>query len=416
MRIAIVGAGLLGVASAYYLAKEGHEVLVVDRQPAPARETSFANASLLTPNHSFSWAAPGAPWLLLKSLWQADSGLKLKPHMSGQLLDWGMRFLRNCTPARHRANSLAKTRLCFYSMAETDRVTRETGIDWQRGTTGVLYLFRDRHELEMNDQSLALLREVGAAIKPISWDEVVALEPGLAHVRSKFVGALHGTSDEVGDARRFTEGLAEVCKERGVTFRLSTVIDGLATDGDRVTALKTANGEIKADAFVLAAGSYSPQLARQAGLRLPIYPVKGYSLTAPVGDPEQAPRTGGLDEGTLVAFARLGDRVRMTSVAEVGGYDTGHRPENFAKILATGRELFRDGITLDRAEFWACLRPATPDGPPYIGPTPMRNLWLNTGHGYLGWTMCCGSARLLVDQMSGREAELDTRLYRYGRY
>lgn len=416
MRIAIVGAGLLGVASAYYLAKEGHEILVLDRQSAPARETSFANASLLTPNHSFSWAAPGAPWRLLTSLWQADSGLRLKPHINGQLLDWGLRFLRNCTAGRHRANTLAKTRLCFYSMAETDKVTRETGIDWRRGTQGVLYLFRDRHELEQNDKELALLREVGAAIKPISWDEVVALEPGLAHARGKFVGALHGTSDEVGDARRFTEALAEVCKTSGVTFRLSTTIDGLEFEGDRVTALKTAGGPIKADAFVLAAGSYSPQLARQAGLHLPIYPVKGYSITAPVGDPEQAPRTGGLDEGTLVAFARLGDQVRMTSVAEVGGYDTSYRPEDFTKILATGRELFRDGIALDRAEHWACLRPATPDGPPYIGPTPVRNLWLNTGHGYLGWTMCCGSARLLADQVMGRETELDTRLYRYGRY
>jgi D-amino-acid dehydrogenase len=416
MRIAIVGAGLLGVASAYYLAKEGHEVLVVDRQSAPARETSYANASLLTPNHSFSWAAPGAPWLLLKSLWQRDTGLRLKPHMNGQLLDWGLRFLRNCTPARHRANSLAKARLCFYSMAETERVTRETGIHWHRDTGGVLYLFRDRHELEMNDRSLELLREAGAAIKPISVDDVVALEPALAHARSKFVGAMLASSDEMGDARRFTEGLAEVCRERGVTFRLNAAIDRLAVDGGRVTALKTASGEIKADAFVLAAGSYSPQLARQAGLHLPIYPVKGYSITAPVGDPEQAPRTGGLDEGTLVTFARLGDRVRMSSVAEVVGYDTGHRPENFAKILAAGRELFRDGIALDRAEYWACLRPATPDGPPYIGPTPVSNLWLNTGHGYLGWTMCCGSARLLADQMSGRRTELDTRLYRYGRY
>jgi D-amino-acid dehydrogenase len=416
MRITILGAGVLGVASAYYLAKEGHEVLVLDRQAAPARETSFANASLLTPNHSFSWAAPGAPWLLLKSMWRAESGLRLKPHMNGQLLDWGLRFLRNCTAGRHRVNSLAKARLSFYSMAETDRVTRETGIDWQRGKQGVLYLFRDQHELELNDKSLALLRDVGASISPISCDEVVALEPGLAHARSKFVGALHGTSDEVGDARRFSEALAEVCKTLGVTFRLSTTIDGLEVEGDRVTAIKTASGPIKADAFVLAAGSYSPQLARQAGLHLPIYPIKGYSITAPVGDPEQAPRTGGLDEGSLVTFARLGDRVRMSSVAEVVGYDASHRPENFAKILATGRELFRDGIALERAEYWACLRPATPDGPPYIGPTPVRNLWLNTGHGYLGWTMCCGSARLLVDQMMGRRTELDTRLYRYGRY
>jgi D-amino-acid dehydrogenase len=416
MRIAIVGAGLLGVASAYYLAKEGHEILVLDRQAAPARETSFANASLLTPNHTFSWAAPGAPWLLLKSLWQANSGLRLKPHLNGQLVDWGLRFLRNCTSARHRANSLAKTRLSFYSMAELDRVTRETGIAWNRGTEGVLYLFRERQELEASDKALALLREAGADIAPITWEEVVALEPGLEHARPKFVGALHGRSDEVGDARRFTEALAEVCRTLGVTFRLSTAVDGLEMQAGRVAALKTASGPIGADAFVLAAGSYSPQLGREAGLHLPIYPVKGYSVTAPVGDPDQAPRTGGLDEGTLVAFARLGERVRMTSVAEVVGYDTGHRPENFAQILATGRELFRKGIDLGRAEYWACLRPATPDGPPFIGPSPVDNLWLNTGHGYLGWTMCCGSARLLADQFSGRKAELDTRLYRYGRY
>lgn len=416
MRIAIVGAGLLGVASAYYLAKEGHEILVLDRQSAPAHETSFANAGLLTPNYSFSWASPGAPWRLLRSLWRADSGLRLKPHVNGQLLDWGLRFLRNCAPGRHRTNTLAKTRLCFYSMTELDRVTRETGIGWHRGAEGVLYLFRDRHDMEQADQALALLREAGAEIAVLSWDQVVALEPGLAHAGTKFAGALHGLSDEVGDARRFTEALAEACKARGVTFRLATTIDGLEVQGDRVTALKTAGGAIKADAFVLAAGSYSPQLARQAGLHLPVYPVKGYSITAPVGDPDQAPRTGGLDEGTLVTFARLGDRVRMASVAEVAGYDTGHRPGDFAKILATARELFRDGIALDRAEYWACLRPATPDGPPIIGPTPVRNLFLNTGHGYLGWTMCCGSARLLADQIAGRQTELDTHLYRYGRY
>jgi D-amino-acid dehydrogenase len=416
MRIAIVGAGLLGVASAYYLSKEGHEILVVDRQSAPACETSFANASLLTPNHSFSWAGPGAPWLLLKSLWRANSGLRLKPHLNRQLLDWGLRFLRNCTSARHRANSLAKTRLCFYSMTELERVARETGIGWHRGAEGVLYLFRDRHELEQADEALTLLRAAGAEIAPISWDHVAVLEPGLAHVRDRFAGALQAISDEVGDARRFTEALAETCKARGVTFRLATSIDGLVVQSDRVTALNTSSGAIKADAFVLAAGSYSPQLARQARLHLPIYPVKGYSITAPVGDPDQAPRTGGLDEGTLVTFARLGDRVRMSSVAEVVGYDTTHRPENFAKILATGRELFRDGIALEQAEHWACLRPTTPDGPPIIGPSPVRNLWLNTGHGYLGWTMCCGSARLLADQMAGRKTELDTHLYRYGRY
>lgn len=416
MRVVILGAGLLGVASAYYLAKEGHEVVVLDRQPEPARETSHANAGLLTPNHSFAWAGPGAPWLLLKSLWQKDAGLRLRPHMNAQLLDWGLRFLRHCTSARHRRNSLAKARLCFYSMAETDRLTRETGIDWHRGRQGVLYLFRDAHELKEAARTAELLREAGTDIGPIGFDEVLAQEPALAHARIKFAGALHGRSDETGDARLFTTELARICRGLGVAFRHNLTIERIETAGDRVVAVTTSEGRIEADAFVLAAGPYSPQLGKSAGLHLPIYPIKGYSLTLPVLDPERAPRTGGLDEGTLVAFSRLGDKVRLTSMAVVAGYDTEYTPADFVKIIATARELFPNGMAFDRAQYWSCLRPTTPDGPPIIGPTPLRNLWANTGHGYLGWTMCCGSARLLADLMAGRDTELDPAPYRYGRY
>jgi len=416
MRVAILGAGLLGVASAYYLAKDGHQIVVLDRQPAPARETSYANAGLLTPNHSFTWAGPGAPWLMLKSLWQKDAGLRLRPHMSAQLLDWGLRFLRHCTAERHRINSLAKARLCFYSMAETDRLTRETGIDWHRGQNGVLYLFRDSHELKEAAKTAELLREAGTDIGPITFDQVLALEPALVHARTKFVGALHGRTDETGDARKFTEELARICRDLGVEFRHNVTIDKLEVTGDRVRGVDTSAGKIGADAFVLAAGPHSPQLAKSAGLHLPIYPIKGYSLTLPVLDPARAPRTGGLDEGTLVAFSRLGDKVRLTSVAEVAGYSTDYTAADFVKIIATARELFPHGMAFDRAEYWACLRPSTPDGPPIIGPTPLRNLWVNAGHGYLGWTMCCGSARLLADLMAGRGTELPPTPYRYGRY
>lgn len=416
MRIVILGAGLLGVASAYYLAKDGHHVTVLDRQPEPARETSYANAGLLTPNHSFTWAGPGAPWLLLKSLWRPSAALRLRPHMNGQLLDWGLRFLRHCTTAKHRANSLAKARLCFYSMSETDRVTREAGLSWHRNRQGVLYLFRDRHELKEADHSAAMLREVGAEIGPIDWDAVVAIEPALAHGRTKFAGALHGRTDETGDARRFTLELAQACRAMGVEFRHGVTISGFKAAGDRVSSIATSEGDVAADSFVLAAGSYSPHLARTAGLHLPIYPVKGYSLTLPVLDPEHAPRTGGLDEGTLVAFCRLGDKVRLTSVAEVAGYNTDYTAADFVHIINSARELFPHGMAFDRTEYWSCLRPATPDGPPIIGPTPMRNLWVNAGQGYLGWTMCCGSARLLADMMADRPVELDTAPYRYGRY
>lgn len=416
MRIVILGAGLLGVASAYYLAKDGHQVTVLDRQPEPARETSYANAGLLTPNHSFTWSGPGAPWQLVKSLWQPSAALRLRPHLSGQLLDWGLRFLRHCTTAKHRTNTLAKTRLCFYSMAETDRVTREAGLSWHRNQKGVLYLFRDRHELKEADHSAAMLREVGAEIGPIDWDAVVAIEPALAHGRAKFVGALHGKTDETGDARRFTLELAQACRAMGVEFRHNVTIAGFKVAGDRVTGIATSEGEIAAESFVLAAGSYSPHLAKTAGLHLPIYPIKGYSLTLPVQDPEHAPRTGGLDEGTLVAFCRLGDKVRLTSVAEVAGYNTDFTAADFVHIINSARELFPHGMAFDRTEYWSCLRPSTPDGPPIIGPTPLRNLWINAGQGYLGWTMCCGSARLLSDLMAGRRTELDVAPYRYGRY
>lgn len=416
MRIVILGAGLLGVASAYYLAKDGHQVTVLDRQPEPARETSFANAGLLTPNHCFPWAGPGAPLKVVQSLWNPGAALRLRPHLNAQLLDWGLKFLSHCSSARFRSNTLAKAALCFYSMAETDRVTAETGISWHRNRKGVLYLFRDRHELKEADHAAALLREAGAEIGPIEWDAVVAMEPALAHARTKFAGALHGRSDETGDARQFTQQLAEAARRLGVEFRFGVTIDGFRLAGDRVAALATSAGEIGADCFVLAAGSYSPHLAKTAGLRLPIYPIKGYSITLPVQDPAQAPQTGGLDEGTLVAFSRLGDKVRLTSVAEVVGYNTDYAPADFVHIINTARELFPHGMAFDRTEYWSCLRPATPDGPPVIGPTPVKNLWINAGQGYLGWTMCCGSARLLADQMAGRKPELDVVPYRFSRY
>lgn len=416
MRVVILGAGLLGVASAYYLARDGHQVVVLDRQPEPARETSYANAGLLTPNHSFTWAGPGAPWLLLKSLWQKDAGLKFRPHMNGQLLDWGLRFLRHCTSQRHVANSLAKARLCFYSMAETEKVGRETGIDWHRGRDGVLYLFPDSHELKEAAKTAELLRDAGTDIGPISFEQVLEIEPALAHARKKFAGALLGRSDEVGDARKFTQELARVCRGMGVEFRHNVTIERIDVSGDKVSGISTSNGQVEGDAFILAAGPYSPRLAKSAGLHLPIYPIKGYSLTLPILDPERAPRTGGLDEGTLVAFSRLGDKVRMTTAADVVGYDTGYTPADFVKIISTARDLFPNALAFDRAEHWACLRPSTPDGPPIIGHTPLRNLWTNTGHGYLGWTMCCGSAKLLTDLMSGKQPELDPTPYRYGRY
>lgn len=416
MHVIVLGAGLMGVTSAYYLAKEGHEVTVVDRRPEVAMETSFANAGLMTPGHASAWASPRAPMILLQSLWRGDTSLRYRLKPDPRMWGWTLQFLRNCTAERNRANTLVKLHLCLHSQRETDRVTRETGIQWDRIAKGALYLHRDKDYLKSAQGNFPMMRDAGVKLRAIDVDEVIALEPALQSSRDKLVGAIYVEGDESGDARKFTVELANICRGLGVTFRLGEKIERIEGDRDAVSGIVTGSGLIKGDAYVLALGSYSPQLVRRLGVKLPIYPVKGYSLTLPIRDSAGAPTIGGVDERNLVAFSRLGDRLRLTGTADFAGYDTDFEAHHFTHMLKVARELFPQGGAYDQPSYWACLRPMTPDGPPIIGASPVRNLWLNTGAGHMGWTMACGMSQILSDQMAGRKTALDDRPFSLARY
>ncbi len=416
MHVIVLGAGLMGVTTAYYLAQEGHQVTVVDRRPDVALETSFANAGLLSPGHASAWASPRAPMILLQSLWRGDTSLRYRLKLDPRMWAWTVQFLANCTTERNRANTLVKLHLCLYSLRETERATRETGIAWDRTAKGALYLHRDKAQLQNAQANFAMMRDQGIKLRVVDIDETIALEPALQASRDKLAGAIYVEGDESGDARKFTLALADICRGLGVTFRLNERIERIEGDRDTVRGIHSTAGEISGDAYVLAFGSYSPQLVRHLGIKLPVYPVKGYSVTLPLRDPDGAPTIGGVDEQNLVAFSRLGDRLRLTGTADFAGYDTDFETHHFTHMLKVARELFPRGGAYDQPNYWACLRPMTPDGPPIIGRSPVRNLWLNTGHGHMGWTMACGSSHMLSDLMAGRKPEIDPSGFRPDRY
>lgn len=405
MKIVVMGGGVVGVTTAYYLAREGHAVTVIDRQSEVARETSFANAGLVAPGHVHAWASPRAPMVLLKSLVQEDTALRLRLRADPRMWAWGLRFLANCTRGRNRRNTLRKLSLCLYSRAELIRLRDETGIAYDGIAKGALYLYRDPKHLADGVANMRLLNENGLALEALDPEGCVRVEPNLAAAKRRLAGGIYSPVDESGDARLFTEALARLCAPLGVEFRLGETIRRIEAEGDRVGGVVTGRGTVSGDVYVLALGSDSPILGRGIGLRLPVYPVKGYSLTVPAG--QGAPTVGGVDEGYLVAFARMGDRLRLTGTADFAGYDTAHRPADFATILRCARDLFPAGGDYERPSYWACLRPMTPDGPPVLGPTRWRNLHLNTGHGHMGWTMACGSSRIVADLILGRKPALD---------
>ena len=416
MKVVVLGAGVVGVTTAYYLARAGHMVTVVDRQPKVAQETSFANAGLIAPGHASSWASPRAPWILAQSLVRGDTALRFRLRADPALWRWTAKFLANCTAERNRVNTLRKLSLCIYSRDALIALRRETGIAYDEVTRGALYLYRGDKHFAAGRRLLAMLNDYGLGLEAIDPARVVALEPALAASRDKLAGAIYAPGDESGDCRRFTEELAHLCGTMGVVFRLGTTIRRLAAEGDRITGVETDDGALTGDLYVLALGSYSPLLARKVGLRLPVYPVKGYSMTLPIAAGGEAPTIGGVDEFHLVAFARMGSRLRLTGTADFAGYDTGHRPDDFAVMLKAARELFPRAADFDRPEYWACLRPMPPDGPPILGLGRHRNLYLNAGHGHMGWTMACGSSRIVADLIHGRAPEIDIRGLTLERY
>ena len=408
MKTLVLGGGVVGVTTAYYLATAGHEVTVVEEKDALGLEATAANAGIIAPGHSFAWASPRAPRMLWQSLRGAETAIRVRLTADVGLYTWGLRFLRECTSERARRNTLIKLRLCQYSQRVMNELVAGERLEYHAVTKGALYLYRNAAELEAGTKKMALLAEHGQKQEILGAREVAKLDPVFEPVADKFAGAIRDLGDSSGDGHVFVENLARVCRERlGVVVKLGARVTGLEADGDRIGAALTSQGRLTADNYVLALGVGSPIVARTAGVRLPIYPAKGYSSTFPLKSGGLAPTIPGVDEQWLVGWSRLGDRLRLTSTAEFAGYDWGWMPRDFNNILRLARDLFPDAAHYDRGQYRACLRPMTPDGPPILGLGRHRNLFLNCGHGHMGWTMACGTARIVADLMTGRMPELD---------
>ncbi|HEU4366761.1 MAG TPA: D-amino acid dehydrogenase [Methylomirabilota bacterium] len=408
MKTLVMGGGVVGVTTAYFLAKAGHEVTLVEEKDGLGLEASAGNAGIIAPGHSFAWASPKAPRMLWQSLRGAETAIRLRLSSDPALYAWGLRFLRECTAPRARRNTLVKLRLCQYSQAVMNELVRAEGLEYHAISRGALYLYRDPALLEAGVKKMALLAEHGQKQEILDAGAVARLDPVFEPVRAKIAGAIRDLGDSSGDSRVFSEALARVCRDKhGVVVKLDTRVTALKAAGDRLDGVVTSAGVLTADAYVLALGVGAPTVARTAGVRLPIYPAKGYSSTFPLRPGGLAPTVPGVDEQWLVGWSRLGDRLRLTSTAEFAGYDWGWTPRDFNNIRRLARDLFPDAADYERGEYRACLRPLTPDGPPILGLARHRNLFLNCGHGHMGWTMACGTARIVADLMTGRMPDLD---------
>lgn len=402
MRIVVLGGGVVGVTTAYQLQKDGHDVVVLERNSEVAAEASWGNAGMIAPGHSFVWSSPKAPMILLKSLFLEHQALRFKFSADPRLYSWSWLFLMECTPEKARRNTLLKHRLATYSQTVLKEVVADETIDYNRSERGILYFHRDQQALDRGVEHMKLLESDGQVIKVLDRDAVVALEPSLASAKSKIAGGIYCPTDETGESAKFARALAAKIIVRGGEVHTGATVIGLATDGDSIAQALTHRGAFKGDAFVLALGAESPILARKLGIQLPIYPIKGYSLTIPIGNRLSPPTIASVDEHNLVAVSRFGDRIRVTATAEFAGYDTRHKPSDFAFMKAVTQDLYPDGADYDRAEMWAGLRPMTPNNLPFFGRRHFRNLFLNTGHGHIGWTMSHGSARITADLIAGR--------------
>ncbi len=408
MKTLVLGGGVVGVTTAYFLAKAGHEVTILEEKDGLGLEASAGNAGIIAPGHSFAWASPRAPAMLLRSLRGDETAIRVRLNSDPRLYAWGLRFLRECTAGRARRNTLIKLRLCQYSQRVLNELARVEGIEYHAIAQGALYLYRDPAELETGVKKMALLAEHGQKQEILDAAGVARLEPAFEPVKDRIAGAIRDLGDSSGDAHVFVENLARVCRDKlGVTVRLGVRVAALRAAGDRIDAVVTSDGTLIADTYVLALGVGAPIVARTVGVRLPIYPAKGYSSTFPLKPGGLAPTIPGVDERWLVGWSRLGDRLRLTSTAEFAGYDWGWTPRDFNNILRLTRDLFPDAADYDRGQYRACLRPMTPDGPPILGLGRYRNLFFNCGHGHMGWTMACGTARIVADVMTGRMPELD---------
>ncbi len=405
----MLGAGVVGTATAYFLAEDGHQVTVLDRQPAPGLETSFANGAQISACHAKPWAAPHVPGQAFMWMFKPDAPLLFKPwRWDPPLWSWGLKFLRNCTPDRLRTNMERTLRVALYSRAVLKALRQRTNIQYDQLTQGILHIYRTADEFAEGRATGAQLAALGLPQDVLTPDECVRVEPALAHVaKSDLVGGLLSSEDESGDAQKFTTELAKLAAARGVVFRNNVTIKRIEPLHGRVTRVITDSGDEEADAFVLALGSYSPHFARDLGLHLPVYPAKGYSITVEVENPAGAPTVSVTDETNFMVFSRLGNKLRVAGTAELAGWNTSLDPTRVEPLVRNAKSLFPAASSYSALHPWCGLRPATPDSVPILGATPYANLFINTGHGTLGWTMACGSGRIIADLIAGRTPEID---------
>ncbi len=406
MKIVVMGAGVIGVTTAYYLAKAGHEVTILDRQPGPGLETSFSNAGEISPGYASPWAGPGVP---LKAVgWMLDKygPLVVRPQWDPAMWRWMLQMLRNCTSTRYAVNKSRMVKIAEYSRDCLRELRRDEGLAYDERSQGTLQLFRKQSQLDAIGGDIEILRQYRVPYEVLDRNGCVRAEPGLARARDSFVGGLRLPDDETGDCYMFTDGLEKIAAGRGVKTAYGTTIASIDIAGGRVAQLSTDKGVFVADKYVVALGSFSSLLLRPLGIDIPVYPVKGYSLTVPVIDASGAPQSTVMDETHKIAITRLGERIRVGGTAEVGGYHIMLRPGRRAPLDRSLGDLFPNGGDVSRAKFWSGLRPMTPDGPPVIGPTHIDNLVLNTGHGTLGWTMACGTGRVVADLIGRIKPEI----------
>lgn len=407
MRVIVLGSGVIGVASAYYLAQQGAEVTVLDRQSGPAEETSFGNAGQISPGYSTPWAAPGIPFKAVKWMFQHHAPLAINLDGSMWQLQWMAQMLKNCNPQSYAVNKERMMRVAEYSRDCLRELRKDTGINYENRAKGTLQLFRKEAQMEAVQRDISVLQECGVSYELLNDNELGRVEPALANAQDKLVGGLHLPNDETGDCYLFTNALAQIAKKLGVNFQFNQNVEKLIVEGDEIKGVQVNGKVLTADRYVLAFGSYSRDFLKPLDLQLPVYPVKGYSLTIPIVDPAFAPQSTVLDETYKIAITRFDQRIRVGGMAELSGFNLGLNEDRRATLQMVTQDLFPGG-DMAQASFWTGLRPMTPDSTPIIGATRFKNLFLNTGHGTLGWTMACGSGKLISDIVLNHKTDIST--------
>ncbi|MGL4767796.1 MAG: D-amino acid dehydrogenase [Formosimonas sp.] len=415
MKIIILGSGIIGVTSAYYLALAGHEVTVMERHSDAALDTSFANAGQISPGYASPWAAPSIPTKAMKWMFAANSPLTIRPDWSWAQIKWMLAMLKNCDESRYQRNKERMVRLAEYSRDCLIELRANTGIEYEGRQQGTMQVFRSAAQLDAADKDIAVLQQLGVPYELLDAQGLIKAEPALANSRVPLVGGLRLPNDETGDCQLFTAHLVTLCQNMGVQFMFNTTVDELIVSGNVATGVRCGNAQHHADAVLCTLGVYTPQLLK-GRLEIPIYPIKGYSITVPIQNPERAPVSTILDETYKIAITRFDNRIRVGGMAELRGYNKDLLASRRATLEMVVNQLYPEAGDSTAASFWTGLRPVTPDSTPIVGATPIQNLWLNTGHGTLGWTMACGSAKLIADLMSGKSGEIQSNDLNLNRY